>query len=216
MTESCRMRAALAISRFASAALPVSDARSRYREQWEADIRGAADMGLSPLRLALGTAMAAFQLAATTRNGTSVLASGNMALAIRAAGAPRVRTSLAIAQLVLGALYVVVLVLYTVSRIRLGLGHYEFTHEMHDPKDLVPFGSSLLNPFTWLFMPSQLYVILQGWVLGAVLAAGSLVHALTGNGRGRWLSMTATTVSAVLVAVALSGFGGDIHVWILD
>jgi hypothetical protein len=116
----------------------------------------------------------------------------------------------------LGVLYAVVLVLYAISRIRLGLGHDELTHQMHDPKDLVPFGSSLLNPFTWLFMPSQLYVMLHGWVLGAVLAAGSLVHALTGNDRGRWLSMTATAVSVVVLAIALSGFGWDIFVWMRD
>ncbi|MFG2007479.1 hypothetical protein ACGFNF_00195 [Micromonospora sp. NPDC048868] len=216
MTASRRMRLALAVSRFASAALPVSDARSRYREQWEADIHGAADIGLSPLRLALGTAVAALQLAATTRKGTAVLASGNIALAIRAAGAPRVRTGLAVTQLGFGVLYAVVLVLYAVSRIRLGLGHYELTHEMHDPKDLVPFGFSLLNPFTWLFITSQLYIMLHGWMLGAVLATGSLVHALTGNDRWRRLSVTATAVSAVVLAIALSGFGWDIFVWVRD
>jgi hypothetical protein len=116
----------------------------------------------------------------------------------------------------LGGLYAVVLVLYAVSRIRLGLGHYELTHEMHDPKDLVPFGFSLLNPYTWLFMFSQLYVMLHGWVLGAALAAGSLVHTLTGNDRGRRLSITATVVSIVALAVALSGFGWDIFVWVSD
>jgi hypothetical protein len=210
------MRVALAISRFASAALPVSDARSRYREQWEADIRGAAVMGLSPLRLALGIAVAAIQLAAITRKETALLASGRIALAIRAAGAPRVRIGLAIAQWGLGTLYAVVLVLYAASRIRLGLGHDELTHGGHDPKDLVPFGFSFLNPFTWLLVLSQLYVMLHGWVLGAVLAAGSFVHSLTGNDRGRWLSSTATAVSVVVLAVGLSGFGRDIFVWILD
>jgi len=119
-------------------------------------------------------------------------------------------------QLGFGGLYVVVLVLYAVSRIRLGLGHYELTHEMHDPKDLVPFGFSLFNPFTWMFMTSQLYVMLHGWVLGAVLAAGSLVHALTGNDHRRRLSVTATAVSVVVLAIALSGFGWDMLVWVRD
>jgi hypothetical protein len=80
----------------------------------------------------------------------------------------------------------------------------------------VPFGFSLFNPFTWLFMTSQLYMMLHGWVLGAVLAAGSLVHALTGNDRRRWLSMTAMAVSVVVLAIALSGFGWDIFVWVRD
>lgn len=216
MTASRRMRLALAVSRFASAALPVSEARTRYREQWEADIRGAADVGLSPLRLALDTAAAALQLAVTTRKGTAVLASGNTALVIRAAGAPCLRTGLAVAQLGLGGLYAVVLVMYAASRIRLGLGHHELTHGMHDPKDLVPSGFSLLNPITWLFMTSQLYVMLHGWVLGVLLAGGSLVHALTGNGH-RWrLSTTATAVSVVVLAIALSSFGRDMVVWVRD
>lgn len=153
---------------------------------------------------------------AITRKGTAVLASGNVATAIRAAGSPRVRTGLAITQLGLGGLYAVVLVLYAVSRIRLGLSHYELTHEAHDPKDLVPFGFSLVNPFTWLLMLSQLYVMLSDWMLGGVLAAGSLVHALSGDDRGRWLSMAAAAVSVVALAVALSGFGWDISVWVSD
>lgn len=216
MTASRQLRLALLLSRFATAALPPGETRARYHEQWEADILGAAELGLSPLRLAAGTALAACRLAATTRKGTAVLASGNRSLVLRAAGAPQVRAGLAIVQLALGALYVAVLVLYAVSRIRLGLGHYELTHEMHDPKDLVPFGFSLLNPFTWMFMLCQVHVILQGWALGAALAAGSLVHALTGDPRGRRLSVIATALSIAVAAIALSGFGADIYVWVLD
>ncbi|MEV0458961.1 hypothetical protein [Catellatospora methionotrophica] len=77
MTEPRYMRTALAISRLASAALPVSGASARYREQWEADIRGAAEMGLSPLRLALGTVVAAAQLAGTLRKDELMLASAS-------------------------------------------------------------------------------------------------------------------------------------------
>jgi hypothetical protein len=124
-----------------------------------------------------------------------VLACGSLALTMRSAGTPRVRTTLAVAQLGLGGLYAVVLLLYGVSRIRLGIGHYQLTHDMHDPKDLVPFGSSALNPFSWLFVPAELYVLLGGWTIGGVLAPASVVHALTGSSRRRWLAATAAAVS---------------------
>ncbi|MEV0459195.1 hypothetical protein [Catellatospora methionotrophica] len=173
-------------------------------------------MGLSPLRLGLGTGVAALQLAGTLRKDKLVLAPGDVAPAIRSTGLQRVRASVTMAQLVLGALYAVVLVLYAVSRIRLGLGHHELLQPQYDPKDLVPFGSSALNPFSWLYVPSLFYVMLQGWVIGAVLAPISLVLAFIGSERGRWLAATATATSIVVAVLFLSSFGQDIYVWYLD
>lgn len=52
-------RLALMIARFAAALLRPSD-RARYEEQWRADVLGAAELGLSPLGVALGAVRTAF------------------------------------------------------------------------------------------------------------------------------------------------------------
>jgi hypothetical protein len=215
VTPPGQRRAALAITRVAATLLPAS-ARSRYREQWQADVCGATELGLSPVRLALGAAVAAIRIAGTSGKGAVVLAAGNFALTLKPLGRPWVRTRLAVLQLGLATLYAAVLLLYVTGRIRLGLGHHEFTHGMHDPKDLVPFGNHMVNPLSWLYLLPQLYVMLHGWVLGGVLAAGSLVHALGADGRGRWLAAGAAMASLAVLAVALTGFGSDLRTWILD
>jgi hypothetical protein len=69
MTPSRNLRAALALTRVSAALLPATN-RDRYREQWQADMHGAAELGLSPLRLAAGAAIAAIRLAGSSRRGT--------------------------------------------------------------------------------------------------------------------------------------------------
>ena len=101
------MRAALAVARWAAALLPDGRRRDRYREQWEADVRGAADLGLSPLRLALGAAGAAVRMKAfAAREGTATNSKGSrmppigpLALAMRLVGGDVRRRGAALAAL---------------------------------------------------------------------------------------------------------------------
>lgn len=87
-----RLRAALLVVRCAVTLLPDAGRRARYLEQWQADLHGAADLGMSPLRLALGVTGAVAQIAATSWKGsTAMLPIGPLALALRAVGGSRVR-----------------------------------------------------------------------------------------------------------------------------
>lgn len=215
MKQSRTLRLALGVARIAAVLLPAA-ARNRYREQWQADVRGAADLGLSPLRLAAGTITAAIQLAGTSGKGTLMLAAGNAGLVLRSLGGLWVRNRLAILQLGLAALYGSVLLLYVASRVRLGISHHELTHGGYDPKDQVPFGSHWFNPLTWLFVLGELYVMLHGWVIGLALAMGTVVQALRRDGHRRRLAAAASVVSLLVLAVALTSFGSDIRTWMLD
>lgn len=114
------MRAALAVARWAAALLPGPERRERYREQWAADVRGAADLGLSPLRLALGTvgaavrikASAAKEASATSSKGTRMPPIGPLAIAMRLVGGDVRRRAAALAALslltLLGGLFLLV------------------------------------------------------------------------------------------------------------
>jgi hypothetical protein len=70
MTQPRTLRVALMVTRIAAALLPTAEARTRYREQWQADVSAAAGLGMSPLRLATGAAVAAIQLAGASGRGT--------------------------------------------------------------------------------------------------------------------------------------------------
>jgi hypothetical protein len=90
-------RLALAVVRCAAAVLPGAGRRARYLEQWRADVCGAADLGLSPLRVALGIATAAARIAVTASKGPhTMLPIGPLALALRAVGGPRARQHAAV------------------------------------------------------------------------------------------------------------------------
>ena len=52
----------------AVAVLPAS-VRARYREEWAADVAGAAEVGLSPRRVAFGSLVTALRLSTTTPRG---------------------------------------------------------------------------------------------------------------------------------------------------
>lgn len=87
-----RPMAALAVARCAAALLPDPDRRARYREEWQADVLAAADLGLSPLRLALGAASGAARISAPSWKGTTgMLPIGPLALALRVVGGARSR-----------------------------------------------------------------------------------------------------------------------------
>jgi hypothetical protein len=78
------MRVALLMVRFAAAV--VGD--DRYREQWEADVVGARELGMSPLSVAFGAVRAA---AVMPSKGVAVAGIGPLGIALRRAHTPRGR-----------------------------------------------------------------------------------------------------------------------------
>ena len=78
--------AALVVVRLAAALIPDAGRRARYREQWRADVYGAAELGLSPLRVALGAGAAALQM---PKGPHAMLPIGPLALALKLAGTSR-------------------------------------------------------------------------------------------------------------------------------
>lgn len=70
-------RLALAVVRAAAALLPRGQ-RSRYLEQWRADVQGARELGLNPLGVALGAVRIA-----NRERGPVMLPIGVLALALR-------------------------------------------------------------------------------------------------------------------------------------
>lgn len=77
--------------RLASLLLP-PDRRERYREEWAADLEGAAELGLSPWRHALGVVGAAARISVTSK-GPVMHPIGPVALVLKLVGAPRQRVA---------------------------------------------------------------------------------------------------------------------------
>ncbi len=79
-------RLALALVRVAAVLLPGADRRARYLEQWRADVHGAAELDLSPVRVALGALVAALKM---PKGPHVMLPIGPLALALKLAGGSR-------------------------------------------------------------------------------------------------------------------------------
>jgi hypothetical protein len=69
-----------------AAAAVVGD--DRYREQWEVDVAGARELGMSPLKAALGALVAAVVIPS---KGTVMVPVGPLAIALEHAKTPRGR-----------------------------------------------------------------------------------------------------------------------------
>lgn len=78
------MRGALLLVRFAAAV--VDD--DRYREQWEADVVGARELGMSPLGVAFGVLRAVVSMPS---KGVAVAGIGPLGMALKHAGTSRGR-----------------------------------------------------------------------------------------------------------------------------
>lgn len=89
MTTRRPPRFALVAVRLLAALLPAGPTRERYREQWAADVDGAAELGLSPLGVALGAARCAVLLTTTPPKGSTMLPVGPLAIALRRFGGHR-------------------------------------------------------------------------------------------------------------------------------
>lgn len=86
-------RLALAVVRLAAALIPDAGRRTRYLEQWRADVHGAAELDLSPLRVALGAGFAALTM---PKGPHAMLPIGPLALALTLIGGSRAKRHAAI------------------------------------------------------------------------------------------------------------------------
>ncbi|HEX8868633.1 MAG TPA: hypothetical protein VF821_23440 [Lentzea sp.] len=78
------MRVALVVVRFAAAVIE----DDRWREQWEADVVGARELGMSPLMVAFGALRA---VVAMPSKGVAVAGIGPLGMALKHAKTPRGR-----------------------------------------------------------------------------------------------------------------------------
>jgi hypothetical protein len=197
-------RLARAIVRLGAGVLPDRGTRGRYREQWLADVDGAAELGLRPLPVAGGAALAAIRLAARPP-----LVAGPPA-----AGRPGqlARRRIGLVQLAVAAPYLWALAYYAYARVTLGVSHAELLYERaHDPKDLPAW-----FPLFWLYTPVMLWLAIGGWVLAAGLAPVGLLAAVGGRGAGRWLPLAGTLAGVAATALATSEMGDLLRIWLLD
>jgi hypothetical protein len=188
----------------AASAVPDPDTRARYREQWLADVDGAAELAMSPTRVAVGAAVAAVRLAARSRaeSWTPPLAGVD----------PRTRRSVGMVQLALAAPYVWALGFWAYARIRLGLPNDVLMTVGHDPKDLMVIS----NPLFWPYPPVMLWLAFGGWVAAAVLAPVGAVLSVGGRGSARWLPLFGTFAAVATGVLATSEFGQALRLWLLD
>ncbi|MFI5489513.1 hypothetical protein [Micromonospora echinaurantiaca] len=132
--------------------------------------------------------------------------------------APLLRTVLA-GQVALLAAAVVVTAMWLGRMAAAGVGPAELASGAYDPKDLVPFGLSMANPFTWLYVLVSL-LFLAGLVAVPMLALYSvvlLVRDRVGMPRRTWWLLLAVTAGATAVTVLrFSPAGTELTRWWLD
>jgi hypothetical protein len=186
--------------------VPDQDARARYREQWLADVDGAAELAVSPTRVALGAAMAAMTLATTSR----------AAAVPRALQLPRIdpaaRRWVGIVQLVLVAPYLWALAFWAYGTMSMGVSGDELMQGGHDPKDLL----TGWNPLFWAYVPVVLWIAVGGWMLAVALVPVGAVLSVGGRGSARWVPLAGTVAGIATAMLATSDFGHALRVWLLD
>ena len=74
------LRIALVWIRLVATLIPHAQLRTRYREEWESDLRGASDIGLHPLTLGAGLTAATVRVAFAARKGHVMVPIGPLAL----------------------------------------------------------------------------------------------------------------------------------------
>ena len=131
---------------------------------------------------------------------------------------PAVR-ALNVAQFATIGAFLTVLLLYVGRMTSAGVGPAEMLTGAYDPKDVVPFGMSGLNPFLWLYaVVGVLY--LTGAVLGlplAIVAVVLVAREREALPRATRSLLLAGAVGSLLVLVArLTPPLLDMHRWWLD
>jgi hypothetical protein len=206
----CGVNAGLAraIVRAAVAVLPDRGSRVRYREQWLADVDGAAELGMSALPVALGAAAAAVRLATTRPPSVTALLRAPLLCGVSS----RQRRGFGLIQLAVSAPYLWAVVFYAYARVRLGVSHDQLVGTPYDPKDLM---------VNWL--PLQLmhglvavWLAVGGWMVGAVLTPVGLVLAIGGQRAARWLPLAGVGVSVAVAVFAGTDVAAALRTWLLD
>lgn len=193
-------RLARGIVRAGSAVIPDRAARARYREQWLADVDGAAEVGIAPARIALGAAVAAVRLAAA--HPLHQLPGVSLGK----------RRYFGAVQLAMAVPYLWAVVIFGYAMVRLDLTPAEvLTPYHHDPMGL--FG---WPPLVVLHGVCMVWLGLHGWVVAILLAPGGLLLARGVRGSARWLPLAGTLAAAAATVLALSDFGQALRVWMLD
>ncbi|GAA4209744.1 hypothetical protein [Actinocatenispora rupis] len=205
------VRLAYTVVRAATRLVPDPAVRERYREQWFADLDGAAELGLTPARVSLGMAVAAVRLAAADRRGLVAVATG--ALHLRRIS-DRARRRFAVVQIVAVAPYLYTLGLYVVGRVSYGMTRAQMVTDAADPKGLFVFG--LWNPFAWPFPLAVYYQLFAGWYAATVLVPFGLLLAVGARRRHRVLLLAASLAAVAVTVVGATSFGADLRTWILD
>jgi hypothetical protein len=186
---------ARAVARAVAVVIVDGDVRARYREQWLADIDGAAELGLRPGRIAFGAAISAVRLSVA-----------HPVLFLPDVGA-RGRRVLGIVQIVLVVPHLWALLLCAYAAVHFGRPPAEaFTH---DPKDMI----GDWTPVYLLHGLSLVWLAVHGWLVTALLAPVALLMSWGGKG---WLLRVGALAGFAVVALALTDFGAALRVWMLD
>ncbi|MER7455533.1 hypothetical protein [Micromonospora sp. NPDC126480] len=100
-----------------------------------------------------------------------------------------------------------------------GVGPEEMTTGAYDPKDLVPFGLGMANPFTWLYVLVSL-LFLVGLVAVPLLAAYSVLLLVRDREsvprRTRRLLLAVTVVGVAVTVLRFAPVGTELTRWWLD
>jgi hypothetical protein len=183
-------------------------ARARYREQWLADIEGAAELGLRPNRIALGAATAAVRLSVTGAHPLHALASGARGIRI----GPPIRATVALAQLFMVSLFLYGVALYALAWVVLGDSGEDWFHNGYDPADLLDGNTT--SPLLYVLM--MFWLAVHGWQLAALLAPVGLLLSLRGTRFTRW-ALRLGAVGGLVAAIVLDGeFGRELTIWVLN
>jgi hypothetical protein len=202
-------RLARVIVRAAALVVPDRDRRARYREQWLADVEGAAELHLSPVRLAMGAMWTAIRFATTDRRSAAVLLRAPLMPSV----GPRARRRVGVAQLVLALPYAWTLAFYAYARFRLDVSYGELVECCrHQPGDLLV---DWFTPF-WFYGPAMYWLAFWGWVVSAMLVPVGLVLAIGGRGWSRRLPLAGALAGVAVSLLAVSEFGLDLRTWLLD
>ena len=199
---------ARAVIHVAVAILPDGASRVRYREQWLADVDGAAELGMSALPVALGAAAAAVQLATIRPPSVTAL----LRAPLQSGVSSRQRRGFGLIQLAVSAPYLCAVLFYTYARVRLDVSHDQLVGTPYDPKDLM---------VNWL--PLQVvhgllavWLAVGGWLVGAALAPVGLILAIGGKRAARWLPLAGVGVAVAVAVFAATDFAAALRTWLLD
>jgi len=201
-------RLARRIIHVAVAVMPDPGTRTRYREQWLADVDGAAQLGMSPLPVALGAAAAAVRIATTGPRSVSALLRAPLLPGVSG----RWRRRFGIIQLAVSAPYLWAVLFYEYARVRLGVSHDELIGTPYDPKDLIA-GWFPLHVIHGLVV---VWLAVGGWVVAAALAPAGLVFAVGEQRATRWLPLAGSVAAVAVISLAASDFGAALRTWLLD